>query len=56
LLLSKKSKKEIATMSKVQMNAEAPDFTLIDFNDEKFTLSSYRGQKNVLLVLNRGFI
>lgn len=43
-------------MPKVQINAEAPDFTMIDFNNKKISLSSYRGKKNVLLVLNRGFI
>lgn len=43
-------------MPKVQINAEAPDFTLIDFNNQEISLSSYRSKKNVLLVLNRGFM
>lgn len=43
-------------MPKVKMNTEAPDFTLIDFSGQEFSLSSCRGNKNVLLVLNRGFI
>lgn len=43
-------------MSKVQINAKAPDFVLNDFNNKTIKLSSYIGQKNVLLVLNRGFI
>jgi peroxiredoxin len=42
-------------MSQVEPNREAPDFTLHDFNDQEFKLSDYRGEKNVLLVLNRGF-
>ncbi|HEX3590368.1 MAG TPA: peroxiredoxin [Pseudonocardiaceae bacterium] len=34
----------------VEVGSEAPDFTLNDSNREKVTLSSFRGQKNVLLV------
>jgi peroxiredoxin len=34
----------------VQVGDTAPDFTLVDQNKQKVTLSSYRGQKNVLLV------
>jgi peroxiredoxin len=43
-------------MSRVSVNAEAPAFVLRDFNDQEISLSSYRGKKRVLLVLNRGFI
>jgi peroxiredoxin len=42
-------------MSKVELNTPAPDFTLIDFNGNEVRLSDFRGNKNVLLVFNRGF-
>lgn len=42
-------------MSKVTINAYAPDFTLDDFQGNPFTLSHFRGESNVLLVFNRGF-
>ena len=34
----------------VEVGAEAPDFTLNDYNKQPVTLSSFRGQRNVLLV------
>ncbi len=34
----------------IDVGAEAPDFTLRDQNNEEVTLSSFRGQKAVLLV------
>ena len=34
----------------------APGFTLEDFRGQTETLSQYEGQKNVLLVFNRGFL
>jgi len=43
-------------MSKLQVNAEAPDFVLNDFNGREVCLSAYRNRKNVLLVFNRGFL
>jgi peroxiredoxin len=43
------------SMSKVELNTPAPDFTLTDFNGNKVSLSDFRGSKNVLLVFNRGF-
>ena len=43
-------------MSKVQIDTEAPDFVLNDFDGKKISLSDYRNKKNVLLVLNRGFL
>jgi peroxiredoxin len=42
-------------MSKVELNTPAPDFTLTDFNGNEVSLSDFRGNKNVLLVFNRGF-
>ena len=43
-------------MSKLQVEVEAPNFVLNDFNNKERSLSSYRNIKNVLLVFNRGFI
>lgn len=43
-------------MASVQVNQPAPDFTLKDFEGNTFTLSDYKADKNVLLVLNRGFV
>jgi peroxiredoxin len=34
----------------------APDFTLEDSKGQTVTLSQFEGQKNVLLVFNRGFL
>jgi peroxiredoxin (alkyl hydroperoxide reductase subunit C) len=34
----------------VEVGSEAPDFTLNDYNREQVSLSSFRGNKNVLLV------
>ncbi|OLT46931.1 peroxiredoxin [Saccharomonospora sp. CUA-673] len=34
----------------VEVGSEAPDFTLNDYNKQEVTLSSYRGDKPVLLV------
>lgn len=43
-------------MSKVEINTQAPDFSLEDFEGQKFQLSDYQDQKNVFLVFNRGFV
>lgn len=44
-------------MSKgVETNQKAPDFALKDYTGQVIRLSDFRGRKNVLLVLNRGFI
>lgn len=43
-------------MASIEVNKEAPDFEIEDFKGNKFKLSSFRGEKNVLLVLNRGFV
>ena len=34
----------------VEVGAQAPDFTLPDYNKEKVSLADFRGNKNVLLV------
>jgi mycoredoxin-dependent peroxiredoxin len=34
----------------VEVGSKAPDFTLNDYNKQQVTLSSYQGEKNVLLV------
>jgi peroxiredoxin len=41
---------------KITTNQMAPDFTLNDFNGQPVQLSSFRGEKIVLLVFNRGFM
>jgi peroxiredoxin len=44
------------TMAKlIQINTFAPDFELTDVAGKAICLSAFRGQKNVLLVFNRGF-
>ena len=43
-------------MSKVALNKPAPDFELDDHRGQPVKLSGLRGQKNVLLVFNRGFV
>jgi len=42
-------------MTKVRLDAEAPDFELPDAAGGPFRLSELRGRKNVVLVFNRGF-
>lgn len=43
-------------MAKIELNTNAPDFELTDFNGKVVRLSDFRGEANVLLVFNRGFI
>ena len=43
-------------MSKVKIDTHAPEFTLPDFNGSSVSLSDFVGQKNVLVVFNRGFV
>jgi peroxiredoxin len=43
-------------MSKIALNKPAPDFTLNDFHGTPVKMSSFRGQSNLLLVFNRGFM
>lgn len=42
-------------MPRVEINTPAPDFTLDDFNGKRISLTDFTGQKNVLVVFNRGF-
>jgi peroxiredoxin len=42
-------------MPRVELNIQAPNFTLSDFNGRSVSLSDFTGQKNVLVVFNRGF-
>jgi cytochrome oxidase Cu insertion factor (SCO1/SenC/PrrC family) len=42
-------------MAKVELNVQAPDFTLDDFNGKSVSLSDYKNKKNVMVVFNRGF-
>jgi peroxiredoxin len=43
-------------MAKVELNTHAPGFTLPDFNGNSISLSDFTGQKNVMIVFNRGFV
>jgi len=43
-------------MAKVELNKEAPDFTLEDFTGKEVSLSDYEGKKHVIIVFNRGFM
>jgi peroxiredoxin len=42
-------------MAKVELNAQAPEFTLPDLNGNHVSLSDFTNRKNVLVVFNRGF-
>ena len=42
-------------MSKVELNAIAPDFTLKDYKGNSVSLSDFKGKKNIILVFNRTF-
>jgi hypothetical protein len=43
-------------MSRISLNAMAPDFALADHRGNPIRLSDYNGAKHVLLVFNRGFV
>lgn len=43
-------------MSKVSIHQTAPDFQLTDYKGRLIKLSNFKGQKNVVLVFNRGFM
>ena len=42
-------------MPRIDLDQAAPDFTLPDYRGHPFRLSDLAGEKNVLLVFNRGF-
>jgi len=42
-------------MARVELNVQAPAFTLNDFNGKSVSLVDFAGSKNVLVVFNRGF-
>ena len=42
-------------MARVELNMPAPNFTLDDFTGKSISLADFAGQKNVLVVFNRGF-
>jgi mycoredoxin-dependent peroxiredoxin len=42
-------------MPKVEINLQAPDFALTDLDGKTIRLSDFKGDKNVVLVFNRGF-
>ena len=44
-----------ADLERVDVGASAPDFTLISKDKDPVTLSSFAGNKNVVLVFYRGF-
>lgn len=43
-------------MARVDLNTPAPDFTLEDYTGRTVSLSGFKSEKHVLLVLNRGFM
>lgn len=43
-------------MASVEVKKPAPDFEMNDFKGDIFKLSAYKGEKNILIVLNRGFV
>jgi peroxiredoxin len=43
-------------MSRVQLDALAPEFVLEDHKGREVRLSDYRDAQHVVLVLNRGFL
>jgi hypothetical protein len=53
---STREREEAPMPTTPQVGRRARDFTLTDTRGEKIRLSDYRGEKNVLLVFNRGFV
>jgi peroxiredoxin len=42
-------------MARVELNVQAPDFMLDNFNGKSVSLSGFKNKKNVMVVFNRGF-
>jgi peroxiredoxin len=42
-------------MSRAELNKPAPNITLTDFTGREINLTDFQGEKNILLVFNRGF-
>ena len=43
-------------MPKVNLNTQAPNFTLVDYEGKSISLTDFQEKQNVLLVFNRGFV
>lgn len=43
-------------MTRLTIDQPAPGFQSDTFEGEPFSLASYRGRKNIVLVFNRGFM
>ena len=43
-------------MAKIEEGSTAPDFTLTGTQGQSVSLSDFQGQKQVVLVFNRGFM
>ncbi|MBM9538240.1 redoxin domain-containing protein [Desulfobulbus alkaliphilus] len=43
-------------MPRVQVNTQAPDFSLPDLQGRTVTLSDFFGHRHVVVVFNRGFL
>lgn len=43
-------------MPRVPLDVPAPDFELADYRGQTFHLADLQGERNVLLVFNRGFM
>ncbi|MGB5986666.1 MAG: redoxin domain-containing protein [Desulfobacterales bacterium] len=41
---------------RVELNSQAPDFSLPDYRGQPVRLSDYHGKAHVVLVFNRGFM
>jgi len=42
--------------NRVQLDRQAPEFSLADANGQQFNLSDFKYKSNVLLIFNRGFL
>jgi peroxiredoxin len=42
-------------MKRIIVGSAAPDFSVADTNGKTVSLADFRGERHVLLILNRGF-